>query len=41
VRAEDLDEKFPVVKIDSDALDAVRLLAEHRLNGLVVVTDTS
>src|SRR6202044_4245955 len=41
VRAEDLDEKFPVVKIDSNALDAVRLLAEHRLNGLVVVTDTS
>jgi CBS domain-containing protein len=41
VRAEDLDEKFPVVNIDSDALDAVRLLAEHRLNGLVVVTDTS
>ena len=41
VRAEDLDEKFPVVNIDSNALDAVRLLAEHRLNGLVVVTDTS
>jgi CBS domain-containing protein len=41
VRAEDLDEKFPVVKIDSNALDAVRLLAEHRLNGLVVVTDTT
>ena len=41
MRAEDLDEKFPVVKIDSDALDAVRLLAEHRLNGLVVVTDSS
>ena len=41
VRAEDLDEKFPIVNIDSNALDAVRLLAEHRLNGLVVVTDTS
>jgi CBS domain-containing protein len=41
VRAEDLDEKFPVVNIDSDALDAVRLLAEHRLNGIVVVTETS
>jgi CBS domain-containing protein len=41
VRAEDIDENFPVVNIDSDALDAVRLLAEHRLNGLVVVTDTS
>jgi CBS domain-containing protein len=41
VRAEDIDEKFPVVNIDSDALDAVRLLAEHRLSGLVVVTDIS
>lgn len=41
VRADELDEKFPVVNIDSNALDAVRLLAEHRLNGLVVVTDTS
>jgi CBS domain-containing protein len=41
VRAEDIDEKFPVVNIDSDALDAVRLLAEHRLSGIVVVTDTS
>jgi CBS domain-containing protein len=41
VRAEDIDENFPVVNIDSDALDAVRLLAEHRLNGIVVVTDTS
>jgi len=41
VQAEELDENFPVVNIDSNALDAVRLLAEHRLNGLVVVTDTS
>jgi CBS domain-containing protein len=41
VRAEDIDENFPVVDIDSDALEAVRLLAEHRLNGLVVVTNTS
>jgi CBS domain-containing protein len=41
VRAADIDEKFPIVNIDSDALDAVRLLAEHRLSGLVVVTDTS
>jgi CBS domain-containing protein len=40
VRAVDLDEKFPVLNIESDALDAVRLLADHRLNGLVVVTDT-
>jgi CBS domain-containing protein len=41
VRAEELIEPFPVVKIDSPALDAVRLLVEHRLNGIVVVTDTS
>lgn len=41
MRAADIDEKFPIVNIDSDALDAVRLLAEHRLSGLVVVTDTS
>ena len=41
MRAEDLVEQFPVVNIDSPALDAVRLLAEHRLTGLVVGTDTS
>jgi CBS domain-containing protein len=41
VRAEEIVEEFPVVTIDSPALDAVRLLAEHRLNGLVVVTNTS
>jgi CBS domain-containing protein len=41
VRAAEIDEIFPVVDIDSDALEAVRLLAEHRLNGLVVVTDSS
>ena len=41
VRAKDIVEKFPVVKIDSDALDAVRLLTEHPLNRLVVVTYTS
>ncbi len=40
MRAEDLAEAFPVVTIDSDALDAARLLAEHRLPG-IVVTDTS
>lgn len=39
--AQDIDEKFPVVHIDSEAIEAVRLLAEHRLNGLVVVTDSS
>jgi CBS domain-containing protein len=41
VRAEEIIEEFPVVDIDSPALDALRLLAEHRLNGLVVVTNTS
>ena len=42
MRAEELIiEDFPVVNIDSPALDAIRLLAEHRLNGLVVVTNTS
>jgi CBS domain-containing protein len=41
VRADEIVEEFPVVNIDSPALDAVRLLAEHQLNGLVVVTHTS
>lgn len=41
MRAKDIAETFPVVDIDSDALDAVRLFAEHRLTGLVVVTNTS
>jgi CBS domain-containing protein len=40
MRAEDLAEDFPVVTVDSDALDAARLLAEHRLPG-IVVTDSS
>jgi CBS domain-containing protein len=40
VRAEDLDEQFPIVTVDSDALDAARMIAEHHLPG-VVVTDTS
>ncbi|MCV7300115.1 CBS domain-containing protein [Mycobacterium barrassiae] len=33
-------EEFPVVTVDSTALDAARTLAEHRLPG-IVVTDTS
>ncbi|UQX10121.1 CBS domain-containing protein [Candidatus Mycobacterium methanotrophicum] len=41
MRATEMVEEFPVVDIDSGALDAVRLFAEHRLTGLVVVTDTS
>jgi CBS domain-containing protein len=41
MRAADLAEHYPVVGIDSSALDAVRLLAEHRLTGLVVGTDAA
>jgi CBS domain-containing protein len=40
MHAEDIAEEFPVVSIDSDALSAARLLAEHRLPG-IVVTDSS
>lgn len=40
MRAEDLDEQFPIVQLDSDALDAARMIAEHHLPGLIVA-DTS
>jgi CBS domain-containing protein len=40
MHAEDIAEEFPVVTIDSNALDAARMLAEHRLPG-IVVTDAS
>ena len=40
MHAEEIAEDFPVVAIDSDALDAARMVAEHRLPGLVV-TDGS
>jgi CBS domain-containing protein len=40
MHAEEIAEDFPVVTIDSAALDAARLLAEHRLPG-IVVTDSS
>jgi CBS domain-containing protein len=36
MRAEDIAEDFPVVTVDSDALDAARMLARHRLPGIVV-----
>lgn len=36
MRAEQMAEDYPVVSIDSDALDAARMLAEHRLPGLLV-----
>lgn len=40
MRAAELAEDFPVVSVDSDALSAARLLAEHRLPG-IVVTDSA
>jgi CBS domain-containing protein len=40
MRAAELAEDFPVVTAESDALAAARLLAEHRLPG-IVVTDNS
>jgi CBS domain-containing protein len=40
MHAEDIAEDFPVVSIDSGALQAARLLAEHRLPG-IVVTDSA
>jgi CBS domain-containing protein len=36
VRAADLDEQFLIVQLDSDAMDAARMIAEHGLPGLVV-----
>ena len=40
MRAEQIAEEFPVVRSDSDAIEAVRLIAEHRLPGLVIVDPT-
>jgi CBS domain-containing protein len=40
VRAADLEEQFPIVQVDSDAIDAARMIAEHSLPG-VVVADAS
>ncbi|MCX5215625.1 CBS domain-containing protein [Kitasatospora sp. NBC_00240] len=37
MRARDLAEPFPTVSLDDQALDAARLLAEHRLPGILVV----
>jgi CBS domain-containing protein len=36
MRAEDIAEDLPVVSIDSAVIDAARMLAEHRLPGIVV-----
>jgi CBS domain-containing protein len=38
VRAAEIDEEFPVVGIDSPALEAARLLVEHSLPGIVILT---
>jgi CBS domain-containing protein len=38
VRAAEIDEEFPVVDIDSPAVEAARMLAEHSLPGIVVLT---
>nr|BEK69085.1 CBS domain-containing protein [Kitasatospora purpeofusca] len=37
MRARDLAEPYPTVGLDDQALDAARLLAEHRLPGVLVV----
>jgi CBS domain-containing protein len=36
MRAEDMAEEFPVVTVDTEALEAARILAEGRLPGIVV-----
>lgn len=40
MHADEFVEQFPVVTVDSNALDAARTMAEHLLPG-IVVTDTS
>ena len=40
MHAEDMAEEFPVITVDTNALDAARVLAEHRLPG-ILVTDAS
>jgi CBS domain-containing protein len=40
MHAEEMAEEFPVITVNSNALDAARMLAEHRLPG-VLVTDES
>ncbi|MGW3248424.1 CBS domain-containing protein [Streptomyces sp. NPDC001070] len=39
MRARDLAVEYPAVTLDSDALDAARLLAERRLPGVLVVDE--
>ncbi|WP_187683392.1 CBS domain-containing protein [Nocardia wallacei] len=38
MHASQMAEEYPVVTMDTDALDAARLLAEHRLPGILVTT---
>ena len=38
MRVAEIDEEYPVVDIDSPAVDAARMLAEHSLPGIVVLT---
>jgi CBS domain-containing protein len=40
MHAEEMAEEFPVITVESNALDAARMLAEHRLPG-VLVTDSA
>lgn len=39
MRARELASEFPTVGLDTDALDAARLLADQNLPGLIVVND--
>ncbi|MFD7160527.1 CBS domain-containing protein [Kribbella sp. NPDC059898] len=39
MHGEQMAEEFPTVSLTTDALEAVRLLASHRLPGLIVVDD--
>lgn len=40
MHAEDIVEEFPVVSVDSNALDAAHMMAEHRLPGIVVTASS-
>jgi len=40
MRARNIAEEYPVVSINTDALEAARMLAEHRLPGLLVTDAT-
>ncbi|HVV11983.1 CBS domain-containing protein [Amycolatopsis sp.] len=40
MHASQMAEEFPVVTVDSDALEAVQLLADRRLPGIVVTDET-